>query len=75
MPPLLVIFEAILRLRNWYNDIVTVKNYEQTFTIVASVPLAWMFLFYTRIPDSFIIWVGMNTFFLWPILKKDSSLK
>ena len=70
MPPLLILFECSVRLKSFYNDIITVKNYEQTFTVLASLPFVWVFLYYTRLPDSFIVWIAVNAFYLHPIMKR-----
>ena len=74
IPPLLIAFEILLRLENFYNDIATIKNYEATFTAVALLPIVWGLLYVTRLPDSCIVWALFNLIYLWPLLRHNVYL-
>ena len=69
IPILLIIFEHLLRLRSFYNDIVTVKDFENTVTAIGLLPVVWLILWWTRVPDSWVIWGLVNLWFLWALIK------
>ena len=67
----MLVFETLLKVESFYNDIATVRNLERTVTVCMMLPVAWTFLYYTRLPDSVILWAMVNLVYLWPVLKND----
>ena len=69
----MLVFETLLKVENFYNDIATVRNFEKTVTACMMLPMAWTFLYYTRLPDSVILWAMVNLVYLWPVIKNDKG--
>ena len=71
---MLLIYETSLKLHSFYNDIATVKDYQQTLTALALLPTIWLVLWLTRIPDSWLLWGAVNIAYCWPLIKAPTGL-
>ena len=67
---LIVVYEALLRVKCVYTDLVTIKSWRTTILLVGMLPIAWLFLYYTRVPDSFVVWAVSNLIFVKPLLSE-----